>query len=145
DFLTTTNTAKERNAAAVKYKQYIRDLDEQGAIVAPILATTTSHGLKAIGPLLVDPIAAVALNRARNKPLQPTPQQLYSDGSLTGAGTPISSMTCGIASLDPTVPEISGRVQGFSSSAAAELLGLFGAIMTANPSQDLIVSLDNLS
>jgi ribonuclease HI len=54
-------------------------------------------------------------------------------------------MAFGIASLDPTVPEISGRTQGFSSSTAAELMGLFGAIMAANPSQDIIISLDNLS
>ncbi|KAF9111871.1 hypothetical protein BGX27_004344 [Mortierella sp. AM989] len=122
DFLTTACTAREKITATVRFRQYIRDLDDQSAFGAPILATTTSHNLKAIGPLL-----------------------LYSDGSLTGAGTSTSSMAFGIASLDPTAPEISGRAQGFSSSTAAELMGLFGAIMAANPSHYLIVSLDNLS
>ncbi|GJJ77524.1 hypothetical protein EMPS_09883 [Entomortierella parvispora] len=55
-------------------------------------------------------------------------------------------MAFGVATVAPDTPlRISGRLQGFSSSTAAELMGLHAVIVAAPAAEHIILHLDNLS
>jgi hypothetical protein len=55
-------------------------------------------------------------------------------------------MTCGIArEYEVLITTLFiGRLKGFSSSTAAELMGLFGVIVAAPPTQNIVINLDNM-
>ncbi|GJJ78397.1 hypothetical protein EMPS_10756 [Entomortierella parvispora] len=98
-----------------------------------------------MGSLLVDQATTNAITEAQISPPAPAARHKYTDESLIRAGTVYRSMALGVATVAPDTPlRISGRLQGFSSSTAAELMGLH-AVIVAAPAAEHIIHLDNLA
>ena len=75
-----------------------------------------------------------------------TRRTISSDGSLINGGQHTVAMAFGVADLSqPDVRTVQGRTDGYASSAKAELMGLFAAVISAPAEQDILVRLDNLS
>ncbi|GJJ75820.1 hypothetical protein EMPS_08178 [Entomortierella parvispora] len=142
-YLFGATTPGERRKATTAFLRQQRAPER--ALVQATIPTAGSERV-AIGSLLVDQATANAITEAQIRPPAPAPRHIYSDGSLIRAGTVYSSMAFGVATVAPDTPlRISGRLQGFSSSTAAELMGLHAVIVAAPAAEHIILHLDNLS
>ena len=108
---------------------------------------TTRLVLAKIGPVWLTPAAAERVEENRRTPVDNrAPRVISSDGSMINAGQEDVAMAFGIVDRSNTVIRtVQGRTDGFASSAKAELMGLFAAIISAPPEQDIVVQLDNQS
>ncbi|KAF9155418.1 hypothetical protein BGX20_004471, partial [Mortierella sp. AD010] len=92
-----------------------------------------------IGPVCISLAEAAAVLAIRASPTDNTkPRVIYSDGSLINTNTDNVAMAFRAVDLSqPVARVVHGRTDRYASSAKAELMGLFAAILSAPPNQDV--------
>jgi ribonuclease HI len=103
--------------------------------------------LAKIGPVWLTPGEADKVMAIQGSPVDQTQQRVIStDGSLIKSGQNTVAMAFGVGDRSqPDVRTVQGRTNGYASSAKAELMGLFAAVMSAPAEQDIEIQLDNQS
>lgn len=118
-----------------KYRTALVEEGEPGLVLAKI------------GPIWLTPGEADKVMAIQGSPVDQTQQRVIStDGSLINSGQNTVAMAFGVVDRSqPEVRTVQGRTNGYASSAKAELMGLFAAVMSAPAEQDIEVQLDNES